>query len=31
MFAEGMSICNILLLVAIDRGLFLEDIFLKLH
>lgn len=30
MFAEGMSTCNISLLIVIDKGLFLEDTFLKL-
>lgn len=29
MFAEGMSTCNISLLIAIDKGLFLETTFLK--
>lgn len=31
MFAEGMSTCNISLLIAIDKGLLLENTFLKLH
>lgn len=30
MFAEGMSTCNISLLIVIDKGLFLENTFLKL-
>lgn len=29
-FAEGMSTCNISLLIVIDKGLFLENTFLKL-
>lgn len=29
MVAEGMSTCNISLLIAIDKGLFLETTFLK--
>lgn len=29
MFAEGMSTCNISLLTAVDKGLFLETTFLK--
>lgn len=31
MFAEGMSAGYILLLIAVDRGLLLENVFLKLH
>ena len=31
MFAEGMSTCNISLLIVTDKGLFLENTFLKLH